>query len=110
MHGGRLTFPTVEYYYSTLGSTILFRLNGTQATKEFLDSMSEKFYKVWENSARCKGCKGEKTKECRGRITGEYFGRNGVFCRGSKVFYYEHDIDDMPHIIASAKYCVGKKL
>jgi len=110
MHGGRLTFPTVEYYYSTSDSTILFRLNGTQATKEFLDSLSEKFYKVWEYSARCKGCKGEKSKECRGRITGEYFGRNGVFCRGSKVFYYEHDVNDMPHIIASAKYCVGKKL
>jgi hypothetical protein len=110
MHGGRLTFPTVEYYYSTTGSTILFRLNGTQATPEFLDSLSEKFRKVWENSARCKACKGEKTKECRGRVTGEYFGRSGVFCRGSKVFYYEHDIDDMPDVIASAKYCVGKKL
>ena len=109
-NGGRLTFPTVEFYYGTANSTILFRLNGTKATKEFLDSLSEKFYKVWEDSARCKACKGEKTKECRGRISGEYFGHSGVFCSGSKVFYHDHDTDDMPHIIASAKYCVGKKL
>ena len=110
MHGGRLTFPTVEYYYSTSGSTILFRLNGTQATPEFLGSLSDKFYKVWETSAKCKACKGDKTKECRGRVAGEYFGHSGVFCRGSKVFYYEHDTADIPDIIASAKYCVGKKL
>ena len=110
MNGGRLTFPTVEYYYGLDRGHILFRLNGTQATKEFLDTLSEKFYKVWEESAKCRACKGEKSKECRGRVTGEYFGRNGVFCRGSKVFYYEHDVNDMPDIIASAKYCVGKKL
>jgi len=113
MESGRLTFSTkppltVEYYYGLSDGWFLIRAKTALVPKEFLDSLSEKFSKAWIASAKCTGCR---KGECPDRFKGEYLGNSGVFCKGQKkIGISTNTHEDVPYIIASAKYAAGKTI
>jgi len=104
--GGRLTFPTLEYYYHIDGGHILIRNDKqTLKLKAYMEALPEKYGALWEKSAKCRWChKGE----CKGRIVGEvFFGKKIALCRSSKV-RYKCNIEDIPHIVEAAMVTAGK--
>ena len=105
-YGGRLTFPTIEYYYRCDGGHILIRNEKkTLELRAYMESLPEKYGKLWESATRCRGCR---KGECNGRITGEiFFGKKTALCRSSKAVY-PCDIEDIPYIVETAMITAGK--
>jgi hypothetical protein len=106
-YGGRLIFPTVEYYYRVDGGHILIRNEKqTLKLKSYMESLPEKYGVLWEQATRCRG--GRKG-ECKGRILGEsFFGKKTALCQSSKAVY-GCDMADIPYIIDAAMITAGKK-
>ena len=108
MHGGRLTFPTLEYYYGLDGGHILIRNDKqTLKLKSYMESLPEKYGALWESATKCRGCK---KGECKWRIVGEtFFGKKAVYCSSSKVVY-PCAMEDIPYIVEAAMVTAGKTL
>ncbi len=104
--GGRLTYPTLEYYYYTNGGHILIRNDKkTLKLKPYMESLPEKYAVLWEASTKCRGCK---KGECTRRIYGEsFFGKKAVLCDSSKAVY-SCNKEDVPYIIEAAMITAGK--
>jgi len=107
--GGRLTFPTVEYYYSIYDthyrSFILIRITKGFDFKSYMDSLPERYYNFWKACKTCRGCK----KECSGRrIDEELFGKKTVICPGNVKVVYECETQDIEYIIDAALKTAGK--
>jgi hypothetical protein len=105
-NGGRLTFPTLEYYYRRDGGHILIRNDKkTLQLKAYMESLPEKYAALWESATKCRGChKGE----CKGRIYGEtFFGKKAVLCGSSKAVY-GCEAEDLPYVIEAALVTAGK--
>lgn len=106
IYGGRLTFPTVEYYYNIYGdSCVLIRITKGFNIKTYMNSLPERYYTFWKNAKKCRGCK----KECTGRIIDEeLFGKKTAVCKNNVKVYYECQTEDAPYIIDAALATAGK--
>lgn len=106
INGGRLTFPTVEYYYNIHhGSGILIRITKGFDFKSYMESLPERYYNFWKSAKTCRGCK----KECNGRVIDEeLFGKKTVVCINNVKVYYECETQDIPYIIDAALATAGK--
>ena len=104
--GGRLTYPTLEYYYKQDSGFILIRNEKkTLELKDYMESLPEKYAQLWESATRCRACR---KGECPGRITGEvFFGRKSALCGSSKAMY-DCKLEDLEHIIEAALVTAGK--
>ncbi|MCL1794533.1 MAG: hypothetical protein FWG34_11770 [Oscillospiraceae bacterium] len=107
INGGRLTFPTVEYYYSiNYNSHVLIRITKGFDFKSYMDSLTERYYNFWKACKTCRGCK----KECGARrIDEELFGKKTVICPGNVKVVYECETQDIEYIIDAALRTAGKK-
>jgi len=105
-YGGRLTFPTLEYYYRCDGGYILIRNEKQTLTlKSYMESLPEKYGTLWESATRCRGCR---KGECNGRIIGEmFFGKKAALCKSSKAVY-PCELEDIPWIVEAAIVTAGK--
>ncbi|MCL2813132.1 MAG: hypothetical protein FWD23_00885, partial [Oscillospiraceae bacterium] len=106
INGGRLTFPTVEYYYSIPhNSHVLIRITKGFDFKAYMDSLPERYYGFWKACKTCRGCK----KECSGRrIDEELFGKKTVICPGNVKVVYECETRDIEYIVDAALKTAGK--
>ena len=107
-YSGRLTFPTLEYYYSVQDNGFILIRNEkkTLKLKQYMESLPEKYKNLWERDTKCRGCK---KGECKGRITGEiFFGKKMALCQSSKV-RYNCDIEDIPYIIEATMITAEKE-
>ena len=104
--GGRLTFPTVEYYYNiNYNSFILIRITKGFDIKSYMNSLPERWYNFWKTAKTCRGCK----KECNGRVVDEeLFGKKTVICKNNVKVVYECEIQDIEYIIDAALATSGK--
>ena len=105
-YGGRLTFPTIEYYYRCDDGHILIRNEKkTLELRAYMESLPEKYGVLWESATKCRGCR---KGECKGRIIGEiFFGKKTALCGSSKAVY-PCNIEDIPYIIEAAMITAGK--
>jgi hypothetical protein len=106
INGGRLTFPTVEYYYNiNYNSHILIRITKGFDFKSYMNSLPERYYNFWKACKTCRGCK----KECgQRRVDEELFGKKTVICPGNVKVVYECELQDVGYIIDAALKTAGK--
>ena len=106
INGGRLTFPTVEYYYNIHhNSFVLIRITKGFDFKSYMNSLPERYYNFWKACKTCRGCK----KECSGRrIDEELFGKKTVICPGNVKVVYECETQDIEYIVDAALKTAGK--
>lgn len=109
LHGGRLTFPTVEYYYNVYGdSHVLLRITKGFDFLAYMKTLPERYYNYWKSTKTCRGCK---KGECAGRkIDESWFGNRKPLCTGNVKVVYECEIDDIPYIVDAALRTAGKKV
>lgn len=109
LYGGRLTFPTVEYYYSATehkNSFVLIRITKGFDIKSYIDSLPERYYDFWKKSKTCNGCK----KDCGGKVVDEaLFGKKAVVCKGNVKVRYQCEVQDVEWIIDAARKTAGKE-
>jgi len=106
INGGRLTFPTVEYYYRVkYGSFVFIRITKGFDFVSYMRTLPERYYNYWKSCKTCTGCK----KECSSRrIDEEWFGKKTVICPGNVKVRYECETQDIEFIVDAAAKTAGK--
>jgi len=108
MYGGRLTFPTVEYYYNATEhekSFVFIRITHGFDVKSYIDSLPERYYDFWRKAKICRGCK----KGCSGIIVEDtLFGKKTAVCGHNVKVRYQCEVRDVEWIINAARKTAGK--
>jgi hypothetical protein len=111
--GGRLTYPTLEYYYNANedawnpeygGTWIFIRLDNVLQHLDYVENMLPKYRALWETGMKCRGCR---KGDCPKRYVGEVVGKNGAWCTATKITY-PCRIEDLSHIVEVARVMATK--
>jgi hypothetical protein len=112
--GGRLTYPTLEYYYNANtdvwdrehgGTWIFIRLDNVFQHLDYVENIPGKYRTIWENAMKCRGCR---KGECPRRYVGKLFGVSRAWCNSAKPTYHCR-IEDIPHIVEVARVMAKAK-